>query len=184
MRVTARVNYDIRLFGDLSFSPKLRYEKTHFGAQSFLNFMSYSSVNGYFLSANYVLKPNSGLLPYSGVQSLIALYENGLSMPDIDYTLLYAFNDTLEAMKKFSGEIQSAAELSAIENSQKLGLYRNDLTDKLKSEKNQLENLSLSLTAATQSDLQSAKRDMLSIALQAQTLKQSIQNGLRVYNGN
>ena len=174
--------FDRRIFSDLSVYPFIDYvQQTGLVSKSFLFIMSYSSAQGYFWTPIFTARINFTKQPFNGVLSILALHENGKDIPGIDYNLLYEFFDVLEAMRKFSGEIKSAADLARSENQSRLLLYKNDLADKLKAEKNQLENLTLQLTSQTQNDLQSAKRDMLGIMLQVQTLKQTIQNGLRVF---
>lgn len=173
--VSASVTYDSRLFSNVNVIFFIRYILTGGPYTKFFG-------SGLGTSSDYIwpgfprfhLNFSSVSAPYNQVESLLALYENGKSLPYIDYQKLYEFFTYLSAYKNYGQQIQGSADVAIRTAQADIQNYRSDLESKLLSQKNDLENLQLNLTAQTQGQADSAKRDIQVLKVQAMGIKLQI----------
>ena len=113
-------------------------------------------------------------LPYAGLSSLIAMYENGVTLPDINYEKAYSFLTYVNAYKKFSTEIDSERAYLQREAEAQLASYRQDYTDRAQREKSDLQSKKIQMLMAIDNDTKAATRDFQNMLLNAQNLKQNL----------
>lgn len=111
---------------------------------------------------------------YAQSDSLLALHENGVDMPGVDYAKMYEFNIYLKAYQNYSAQIQGAENVAKKTAAADILNYKSDLDSKLLAQKNNLQNLTLHLTSQTAAEAASAKRDMQQLSLQVATIKLQI----------
>ena len=111
---------------------------------------------------------------YIGLQSIIALHENGYSMPDVNYEKAYSFLTYVNAYKKFSTEIDSERAYLQREAEAQLASYRQDYTDRAQREKSDLQSKKIQMLMAIDNDTKAATRDFQNMLLNAQNLKQNL----------
>jgi len=129
----------------------------------------------------FEIKNNLGFnaQPYDSVNTVLALYENSISNPGVDYSLMYEYRDYRNAYEKYGNQL--AAQKATDEQKAKNEIidFKNSLDDKLNAEKNQLQNLELSMRQAMTNEAASASRDMANTVLNAQNLKLSLLQALK-----
>lgn len=175
VNVSATFRFDARLFYD--FSAKFEMQYLPIGTSysiSYLSIMSYSSMSVFPVKLVFRMSATPKKAPYAQIASLIALHENGKDYPGIDYQKLYDFFSYLNAYENYGQQIRGAAEVAIRTVAADLQNYRSDLDSKLLSQKNDLQNLQLSLTAQTQGQADSAKRDIQSLKIQAMGIRLQI----------
>lgn len=111
---------------------------------------------------------------YIGLQSIIALHENGYSMPDINFDKAYSLATYVNAYKKFSTEIDSERAYLQREAEAQLASYRQDYTDRAQREKSDLQSKKIQMLMAIDNDTKAATRDFQNMLLNAQNLKQNL----------
>lgn len=122
-------------------------------------------------NVNYLLQCSATAKKYTQSDSLIALHENGIDMPGIDYAKLYEFNTYVKSYQNFAAQIQGSVDVAKKTAAADLQNYKSDLDSKLMAQKNSLQNLTLQLTSQTAAQADSAKRDMQQLALQVASIK-------------
>ena len=130
------------------------------------------------LSVSPVVFVNTEIREYSGARTVLAMLENGVSL-DIDQRLLSEFVTFLNAYSKYSGELAAANSLQAERNRQTMTDYKNSISEKLANRKNELNDLRTQMSFAAKNETASAKRDMQSLALSAQSLMLQLQDKLK-----
>lgn len=172
VNLSYRIKYDNRLFSisDDKYNLTIDYVKTdpHF----------YHSYYGVYLQP---IIPNLNIVfnqsifkPYNQTESIIALNENGYSLPNINYDNLYEFYTYLKSYQNYGAQIQGAADVAKKNALADILNYKSDLDSKLLAQKNNLQNLNLQLTSQTAAEAASAKRDMQQLSLQVATIKLQI----------
>lgn len=111
---------------------------------------------------------------YNGLESLIALHENGYSMPEINFEKAYALMTYINAYKKFSTEIDAERAYLQREAEAQLASYRQDYTDRAQREKSDLQSKKIQMLMAIDNDTKAATRDFQNMLLSAQNLKQNL----------
>lgn len=165
--------YDDRLIEFTGFAIFNRiYSDGQTGMDSYLSLMSFSSRRVLFLTNSQLIIQASGIVrPYSQTKSLIALYENGISHPDIDYKKLIEFQTYLDAYEKYKTQIESDYQLQIQKTAADLNQYEQQLIDKFNAEKSGLQNLKIQIGVALSNEAASAKRDFLNLFLNTQNLQ-------------
>lgn len=113
-------------------------------------------------------------LPYMGAETIYVLYENGVTIADVDYARLSAFVTYINAYKKFSTEIDSERAYLQREAEAQLASYRQDYTDRAQREKSDLQSKKIQMLMAIDNDTKAATRDFQNMLLNAQNLKQNL----------
>lgn len=121
---------------------------------------------------DFQIKPTAK--PYSGIGSLVALYENGVALPGVNYEKAYSFLTYINAYKKFSTEIDSERAYLQREAEAQLASYRQDYTDRAQREKSDLQSKKIQMLMAIDNDTKAATRDFQNMLLNAQNLKQNL----------
>ena len=111
---------------------------------------------------------------YSGIETIVALYENGVTLPDVNYEKAYSFLTYVNAYKKFSTEIDSERAYLQREAEAQLASYRQDYTDRAQREKSDLQSKKIQMLMAIDNDTKAATRDFQNMLLNAQNLKQNL----------
>ena len=111
---------------------------------------------------------------YNGIDSVLALYENGVTLPDVNYEKAYSFLTYVNAYKKFSTEIDSERAYLQREAQAQLASYRQDYTDRAQREKSDLQSKKIQMLMAIDNDTKAATRDFQNMLLNAQNLKQNL----------
>lgn len=168
--------WDSRIFGNvLNANWLIDYEITGGNySYSYMSFMSYDSMTVQPVRPLMKFIFSNAAAGYAQSKSLIALYENGVQMPEIDYAKLYEFNTYLDAYKNYSQQISGSLDVAKKQAQADLQNYKADLDSKLLAQKNALQNLTLQLTTQTQAQADSARRDMQQLNLQAISFKLQI----------
>lgn len=142
------------------------------GNESYLWIMSYSSMRvEYLTGSQLIIQANGTAKPYSQAESLIALYENGIKMPDVNFDRLYDFKIYLDAYEKYRTQIESDNQLQIQKTAAEINQYEQQLNDKFNAEKSALQNLKIQIGVALSNEAASAKRDFLNLFLNTQNLQ-------------
>lgn len=165
--------YDSRLIVFTGFQIFNRiYSDGQTGSVSYLSIMTYDSMQVLYLTGSQlIIQANGTVKPYSQAKSLIALYENGISHPDIDYKKLIEFQTYLDAYEKYKTQIESDYQLQIQKTAADLNQYEQQLIDKFNAEKSALQNLKIQIGVALSNEAASAKRDFLNLFLNTQNLQ-------------
>lgn len=165
--------YDSRLIAFTGFEIFNRiYSDGKKGTVNYLSIMSYTSMQVLYLTGSQlIIQANGTVKPYSQAKSLIALYENGISHPDIDYKKLIEFQTYLDAYEKYKTQIESDYQLQIQKTAADLNQYEQQLIDKFNAEKSGLQNLKIQIGVALSNEAASAKRDFLNLFLNTQNLQ-------------
>lgn len=115
---------------------------------------------------------------YIGLQSIIALHENGYSMPDINFDKAYSLATYLNAYKKFATQIDSEKNLLEQQARNTVNNYKQQLDDQAAREYVELQAKKIQLLIAIDNDAKSAQRDFQNMLLTAQGLKNQIGSNL------
>lgn len=132
-----------------------------------------------YLDYTAFLNVNSEMHIYSGASSVLAMMENGVPIESKDTDKLSEFVTFLTAYKKYNGELSAANNLEAEKNRQSINEYRNAISEKLSQRKNDLNDLKLQISFNAKNETSSAKRDMQSLALTAQSLMLQVKQALK-----
>ena len=169
---TGKVFYDSRIFEKINIGLDVETYRTG----------RYDRLNGYYVEAlDYAafLNINSSLHIYGGASSVLAMIENGVFVDSKDADKLSEFVTFLNAYKKYNGELSAANNLEAEKNRQSINEYKNAMSEKLSQRKNDLSDLKLQMSFNAKNETASAKRDMQSLALTAQSLMLQVQQALK-----
>lgn len=180
LKINATFVYDYRLFPEFSADFRLEFYDTSGGTWVTAG-LWYAPEQIFIVYIGTKIAPRflSNPAPYSGADSIAALYENGLGNAGIDYTLFYEFYDFLNAYKKYSRQITQEAALSVQKSASEISDFKTELVKDGASEKARLDALKLQITNATENDLRSARRDLQNLYLNAQNLALNIKQNLR-----
>lgn len=169
---TGKVFYDSRIFEKINIGLDVETYRTG----------RYDRLNGYYVEAlDYAafLNINSSLRIYGGASSVLAMIENGVFVDSKDVDKLSEFVTFLNAYKKYNGELSAANNLEAERNRQSINEYKNAMGEKLSQRKNNLSDLKLQMSFNAKNETASAKRDMQSLALTAQSLMLQVKQALK-----
>lgn len=174
-----KVLYDTRIFKSVTPSIDISYvDAGYSGSVSWLGFMSYDSAYVSYITAIKQISLSVELYTYGGASSVLAMVENGVSV-DVDQKLLAEFVTFLNAYNKYGGELAAANSLQAEKNRQTMTDYKNSISEKLNSRKNELNDLRTQISFAAKNETASAKRDMQSLTLSAKSLMLQLQDKLK-----
>ena len=167
---TAKVDFDYRIL-DVSISMRGANrdpiesswkQRSQFGSveQARVTFTVYGIVN-----VNVIAKT------FSGLRSLLALNENGISIENFDAPTARVVIAYIEGVKKFGSEIQLQNENIEQEQRFKTAELAQDLNDKFNRDRAALQQQMLSVKLAVDNEANSAKRDIQNLILNAAGLK-------------
>lgn len=172
--------FDTRLFS--SVQNFFNYKFTpNFGpfVQSYMFIMSYSQVELYGGNTELLISAKGQPKPFSGVSSILALHENGATLPGVDIQKLYEFNTYLNGYKKFSAQVEAEAKNISYAAESEILNYSKSLQQQLEQEKRSIENLAIDLNNQMQVEAASVQRDLTNTLLTAQSLAAQLSGGLR-----
>lgn len=115
---------------------------------------------------------------YGGIASIVALYENGVTLPSVDYEKAYSFLTYVNSYKKFSTQVDAEKALLEQQAKNNVDAYRQQLNDQAAREYSDLQSKKIQLLIAIDNEAKSAQRDYQNMLLTAQTLKQQIGGAL------
>ena len=174
-RPTLNTNYDNRLYKKVVNTLKLDFVPSGESMEySYLSIMSYASVRMFWGNCFVDIGASAERKAYNGITSIIALYENGVTLPDVNYEKAYSFLTYVNAYKKFSTEIDSERAYLQREAEAQLASYRQDYTDRAQREKSDLQSKKIQMLMAIDNDTKAATRDFQNMLLNAQNLKQNL----------
>lgn len=174
-----KVYYDTRIYKSVSVSISIEYQDNgppH--SYSYSSIMSYSSEFIQPVLASAYAVANVLMNDYAGAPTVLVMIENGIDI-DVDKKLLSEFVTFLNAYNKYSGELAAANSLQAEKNRQTMTDYKNSISEKLNNRKNELSDLRTQISFAAKNETASAKRDMQSLTLSAQSLMFQLQDKLK-----
>lgn len=173
-KFSCKIIYDKRIFSSAFASLNVRYIKTGYTSIRFSMFEAPSEL----IDPIGVVTISGVLQEYNGAESVLAMVENGVSV-SVDEKILREFVTCINAYKKYGGELAAANSLQAERNRQTMTDYKNSISEKLNSRKNELNDLRTQILFAAKNETASAKRDMQSLALSAQSLMVQLQDKLK-----
>lgn len=174
-----KVYFDTRIFKSVSVSISIDYQDNGSPYSfSYLSFMSYSSEFIQPVLASAYAVASVSMNDYAGAATVLAMIENGVSV-GVDQKLLSEFVTFLNAYNKYGGELAAANSLQAEKNRQTMTDYKNSISEKLNSRKNELNDLRTQISFAAKNETASAKRDMQNLTLSAQSLMVQLQDKLK-----
>jgi len=116
--------------------------------------------------------------PYSGIESIKILNENGVSIDGVDYDRVSEFCTYVNAYKKFSTQVDAEKALLEQQAKSNVDAYRKQLNDQAAREYSDLQSKKIQLLITIDNEAKSAQRDYQNMLLTAQTLKQQIGGAL------
>ena len=116
--------------------------------------------------------------PYSGLSTIVALYENGVTLPDVNYEKAYSFLTYINAYKKFSTQIDAEKSLLTNQAAASLAAYQQDFKDRADREKTELQSKKLQIFIAIDNEAKSAQRDFQNMLINAQNLRNTLGGSL------
>jgi len=116
--------------------------------------------------------------PYAGAETIYALYENGVTIADVDYARLSAFVTYINAYKKFSTQIDAEKSLLTNQAAASLAAYQQDFRDRADREKTELQSKKLQIFIAIDNEAKSAQRDFQNMLINAQNLRNTLGGSL------
>jgi hypothetical protein len=161
------INFDSRIFSDPGISAS--YVDTS-GYYELKNRQVWAQVRDVVYTFNFSFSGKT----FSGVSSLVALSENGVTVPGFDYPAAVEFLTFKKSYENYGGQVKSAFDLDKARGASEISQVKNDIAQKIDQEKQSLQNTRLQITVANQNAIQSAQRDYSQMLLTAQTLKNSL----------
>lgn len=167
--------YDRRLYSKVENKINFQFEpdgKSFY--YSYLSVMNYDTVMAYSGQGYLLLSATAQKIAFNGIETIVAMYENGVSLASVDYQKAYSFLTYINAYKKFSTEIDSERAYLQREAEAQLASYRQDYTDRAQREKSDLQSKKIQMLMAIDNDTKAATRDFQNMLLNAQNLKQNL----------
>ena len=115
---------------------------------------------------------------YFGIDAIKVLYENGVTIADVNYDDVYTFSTYVNAYKKFATQIDAEKNLLEQQARNTVNAYRQQLDDQAAREYADLQAKKIQLLIAIDNDAKSAQRDFQNMLLTAQGLKNQIGGNL------
>lgn len=115
---------------------------------------------------------------YGGIASIVALYENGVTLPSVDYEKAYSFLTYVNSYKKFSTQIDAEKSLLTNQAAASLAAYQQDFKDRADREKTELQSKKLQIFIAIDNEAKSAQRDFQNMLINAQNLRNTLGGSL------
>lgn len=170
---TLTVIYDRRLFKNVGYTPNIRKGFTLVPGQApiYLNRVYWAQT----IQPTPVTFTSA---PYFGIDAVKVMYENGITIADINYDDVYTFSTYLNAYKKFATQIDSEKNLLEQQARNTVNNYKQQLDDQAAREYADLQAKKIQLLIAIDNDAKSAQRDFQNMLLTAQGLKNQIGSNL------
>lgn len=169
MRPYVTTRYDSRLFSNVS--NKLYYRFKPDGTKfeyTFMGLLSYDRQDVFGGQTFIVAEATASPAVFSGVNSILALHENGKSFPDVAMQNLYEFKTYLDAYEKNLSQIAATVNNSEAAARDELTRYSRELKTQIDNEQRNLENLAITLQNQTQAESFEVSRDIANLILTAQ----------------
>lgn len=173
--VTGKIDvpYDDRLFANVQITP-VQLVVTANG----IIFSRTSNTITFHSRFVQVFKISADKIPYDGINTIYAMYENGVEIPGVNYELAKEFVTYVNAYRKYAPQIESSATNSRQAAIDSYLDYEQSLSAQVRQEQSALENLQITASQQMVSDMQSAKRDLTNTILNAQSLAINLQRAL------
>lgn len=175
--------WNATLHAYINFDTRLYYNSFQW---NYATIGTFTGIDGLFFDgrkASYanklIVAPNASAAPYQFVDTILALHENGVDNPGLDYNLLYDYQTYRDAYLKYGAQIAAEKNAAKQQQENEIYAYQSELADKLQAEKNSLQNLQLTMKQAMTNETASAARDMAQTFLAAQNLKISLLQALK-----
>lgn len=179
MRPYIRTSYDRRLYS--SISQKISYKFYSVGQPFHLSYLSFMSYDSALVTPGYsdIYASVSGTpKAFNGIESILALYENGVTLRNVDYPTLYEFFTYVNAYKNYEAELQADTNLLMQQANATVNDYRQKLEDQAAREFSDLQSKKIQLLIAIDNESKSAQRDYQNMLINAQSLKQQLGGAL------
>ena len=175
--------YDRRLYSKVENKITFQFEPN--GKSFYYNYLSdytpgmhYDTVLAYSGQGCLILSATAQKISFNGIETIVAMHENGVSLATVDYQKAYSFLTYVNAYKKFSTEIDSERAYLQREAEAQLASYRQDYTDRAQREKADLQSKKIQMLMAIDNDTKDATRDFQNMLLNAQNLKQNLRGSI------
>lgn len=166
--------YDRRLFS----APSLAMVSRQCVAQELNNYANAQAYGQYIARTISNWRITFQTAKYSGIDAIKVLYENGVTIPEINYDDVYTFSTYISAYKKFATQIDAEKNLLEQQARNTVNAYRQQLDDQAAREYADLQAKKIQLLIAIDNDAKSAQRDFQNMLLTAQGLKNQIGGNL------
>jgi len=163
--------YDRRLYSKVENKINFQFEPD---GKSFYYAYPADTVLVYSGQGYLILSATAQKIAFNGIETIVAMYENGVTLPNVNYEKAYSFLTYVNAYKKFSTEIDSERAYLQREAEAQLASYRQDYTDRAQREKSDLQSKKIQILMAIDNDTKAATRDFQNMLLNAQNLKQNL----------
>lgn len=169
MRPYVVTRYDIRLVSSVSNSIDYEFKPDGYKFQySYLDVMSYSHQEVHSGKSYILAKAKASISNFVGVESILALHENGKSFPDLSIANLYEFSTYLQAYEKNLSQISATVGNSEAAARDALTKYSRELQTQIDIEARNLENLEINLKNQAQAEAFAVSRDIANLIVSAQ----------------
>lgn len=171
--------YDRRLYSDVVNNINFAFVPDGYSfQQSYLFIMSYSTYTAYTGQSLLIARASAARKNYGGIASIVALYENGITLPSVDYEKAYSFLTYVNSYKKFSTQIDAEKSLLTNQAAASLAAYQQDFKDRADREKTELQSKKLQIFIAIDNEAKSAQRDFQNMLINAQNLRNTLGGSL------
>ena len=171
--------YDSRIFDTPSNIVRYKFTATY-GPFSLtvMSIMSYIQIQAYRGYTDLIAEARATVKPFNGLESIIALHENGVTLPNVDMIQIYDFATYVIAYNNYSGELQADKNLLMQKANIAVSDYRQQLNDQAAREYSDLQSKKIQLLIAIDNEAKSAQRDFQNMLLTAQSLKTQLGNNI------
>jgi len=169
--------YDTRIFS--SIQSWLNFEFYPNGGKVQISDYIWGVATAYTGKTELLVSAKGVVKKFIGIESIIALHENGATLPDVQIEKIYEFRTYVNAYSKFGAQVEAEAKSIAYAAESELINYSASLSQSLAAEKSALDNLALDLQNQMQVEASAVQRDLTNTLLTAQTLAAQISSGFR-----
>ena len=171
--------YDRRLYSKVENKINFQFEPD--GKSFYYNYLSamhYDTVMAYSGKGYLLLSATAQKIAFNGIETIVAMYENGVSLASVDYQKAYSFLTYINAYKKFSTQIDAEKSLLTNQAAASLAAYQQDFKDRADREKTELQSKKLQIFLAIDNEAKSAQRDFQNMLINAQNLRNTLGGSL------
>ncbi len=167
--------YDRRLYSKVENKINFQFEPD--GKSFYYNILS-DTVLAYSGQGYLILSATAQKIAFNGIETIVAMYENGVSLASVDYQKAYSFLTYINAYKKFSTQIDAEKSLLTNQAAASLAAYQQDFKDRADREKTELQSKKLQIFIAIDNEAKSAQRDFQNMLINAQNLRNTLGGSL------
>ena len=171
--------YDRRLYSKVENKINFQFEpdgKSFY--YNYLSIMHYDTVMAYSGQGYLLLSATAQKIAFNGIETIVAMYENGVSLASVDYQKAYSFLTYINAYKKFSTQIDAEKSLLTNQAAASLAAYQQDFKDRADREKTELQSKKLQIFLAIDNEAKSAQRDFQNMLINAQNVRNTLGGSL------